>query len=96
MFIGVRGPTAVVPCCRPSSCHRLTGRSMLKAICAPWSFQTPQLLPRSCMKDLAQMLPQLHSRLHQAATPGKAVRKQSSRSQDGHAYLVQLFCPLVS
>ena len=42
------------------------------------------------------MLPQLHKRLHQAATPGKAMQGPISRTKDEHAWaLVQHFCHLL-
>ena len=35
------------------------------------------VLPRSCMRHLTLKLPELHRRLHQAATPGKAIQRET-------------------
>ena len=57
------------------------------------SWHHPQaVLPRSCVRHLPQKLPKLHRRLHQAATPGKAMQRQTSRPQGKHAYLMQQSC----
>ena len=56
------------------------------------SYQTPALMPRSCMRHLEAKLPKLHRRLHQAATLGKAIRTQINSTRGKHTCLVQQPC----
>ena len=63
--------------------HQTEGNpNMLKAICPSWS----------CLWRLAQTLPQLHRRLHQAGTPGKAMQGQISLTHGKQTCLVQHSC----
>ena len=78
-------PTAVVPCCPPQSSNDW---SMLNTRRPSW-YQTTAVLPRSCMTHLTPQQPQLHSRLHQAATSGKAIQKDT---QGEEAYLCSSPC----
>ena len=73
-----QAPTAVDPCCPP---QKTSDWSMLKTSRPSWYLKTAGLL-RPCLSYLIPQL--LHSRVHQAATPGKAVQRDNQGEQ---AYL---------
>ena len=70
-------PTAVVPYCPPQK----TSEQMLTNSCRSW-FQETAVLFRPCLSYLVPKL--LHSRVHQAATPGKVIQGDTQGEQ---AYL---------